>query len=106
MFKSIHNRAATVVLVGLVAAGSAGRVESAGFALFEQGAKATAMGGAFVATADDPTPDTNRGADVSAVARDNHGQAEADANRPDDAATAREASRPGNFAPVLRAPVR
>jgi len=27
----------------------------AGFALYEQGAKATAMGGAFVATADDPT---------------------------------------------------
>ncbi len=55
MFKSIHNRLATVVLVGLVAAGSAGRVESAGFALFEQGAKGTAMGGAFVATADDPS---------------------------------------------------
>ncbi|MDL2718987.1 MAG: outer membrane protein transport protein [Acidobacteriota bacterium] len=55
MFKSIHNRLATVVLVGFVAAGSAGRVESAGFALFEQGAKGTAMGGAFVATADDPS---------------------------------------------------
>ena len=55
VFKSIHNRLATVVLVGLVAAGSADRVESAGFALFEQGAKATAMGGAFVATADDPS---------------------------------------------------
>lgn len=55
MFKSIHKRLATVVLVGLVAAGSAGRVESAGFALFEQGAKANAMGGAFVATADDPS---------------------------------------------------
>jgi len=55
VFKSIHYRLATVVLVGLVAAGSAGRVESAGFALFEQGAKATAMGGAFVATADDPS---------------------------------------------------
>jgi hypothetical protein len=27
-----------------------------------------------VATAEDPTPDTNRGADVSAVAKDNHGQ--------------------------------
>jgi long-chain fatty acid transport protein len=55
VFKSINYRLATVVLVGLVAAGSAGRVESAGFALFEQGAKATAMGGAFVATADDPS---------------------------------------------------
>ncbi len=55
MFKSIHNRLATVVLVGLVVAGSAGRVEGAGFALFEQGSKGTAMGGAFVATADDPS---------------------------------------------------
>ncbi len=55
MFKSIHYRLAALVLVGLVAAGSAGRVESAGFALFEQGAKGTAMGGAFVATADDPS---------------------------------------------------
>jgi len=55
VFKSIHYRLATLALVGLVAAGSAGRVESAGFALFEQGSKATAMGGAFVATADDPS---------------------------------------------------
>ena len=29
------------------------------------------------ATSDDPTPETTHGADVSAVARDNHGQAEA-----------------------------
>ena len=55
MFKSIHNRLATVVLVGLVAAGSAGRVESAGFALFEQGSKGNAVAGAFAATADDPS---------------------------------------------------
>jgi long-chain fatty acid transport protein len=55
VFKSISNRLAAFVLVGLVAAGSAGRVESAGFALFEQGAKGTAMGGAFAATADDPS---------------------------------------------------
>lgn len=55
MFKSIHKRLAIVLLAGLVTAGSAGRVESAGFALFEQGAKGTAMGGAFVATADDPS---------------------------------------------------
>jgi long-chain fatty acid transport protein len=55
VFKSIHNRLAALALVGLVAAMSAGRVESAGFALFEQGAKGTAMGGAFAATADDPS---------------------------------------------------
>jgi long-chain fatty acid transport protein len=55
VFKSIRNRLVAPVLVGLVAAGSAARVESAGFALFEQGAKATAMGGAFSATADDPS---------------------------------------------------
>lgn len=55
MFKSIHNRLATVVLVGLVAAGSAGRVESAGFALFEQSSKGNAVAGAFAATADDPS---------------------------------------------------
>jgi long-chain fatty acid transport protein len=55
VFKSIHYRLATLVLFGLVAVGSAGRVESSGFALFEQGAKGTAMGGAFVATADDPS---------------------------------------------------
>jgi long-chain fatty acid transport protein len=55
VFKSIHNRLATVVLVGLVAAGSAGRVESAGFALFEQGSKGNAVAGAFAATADDPS---------------------------------------------------
>jgi long-chain fatty acid transport protein len=55
VFKSICNRLAALALVGLVAAGSAGRVESAGFALFEQGSKGTAMGGAFVATADDPS---------------------------------------------------
>ena len=37
-----------------------------------------------VATGDDPTPDTNRGADVSAAAKDNHGQATA-AGKPDSA---------------------
>ncbi|HEX5854338.1 MAG TPA: outer membrane protein transport protein, partial [Thermoanaerobaculia bacterium] len=55
MFKSIRNRLAALVLVGLVAAGAAGRVESAGFALFEQGSKGNAVGGAFTATADDPS---------------------------------------------------
>ena len=55
MFKSIRNRLTALALVGLVAAGTASRLEAAGFALFEQGAKATAMGGAFVATADDPS---------------------------------------------------
>src|SRR6202171_2353996 len=33
----------------------AGSVFGSGFAIFEQGAKATAMGGAFAATADDPS---------------------------------------------------
>jgi hypothetical protein len=37
-----------------------------------------------VATADDPTPDTNTGADVSAVAKDNHGQPTAAEHRPTD----------------------
>jgi long-chain fatty acid transport protein len=55
VFKSILNRLAVLALVGLAAAGSARRAECAGFALFEQGAKGTAMGGAFVATADDPS---------------------------------------------------
>jgi long-chain fatty acid transport protein len=55
VFKSIRNRLTALVLVGLVAAGSAGRLEAAGFALFEQGSKANAVGGAFVATADDPS---------------------------------------------------
>jgi long-chain fatty acid transport protein len=55
VFKSTLNRLTALVLVGLVAAGSAGRLEAAGFALFEQGAKANAVGGAFVATADDPS---------------------------------------------------
>src|SRR3954466_5250323 len=32
-----------------------GAAYGSGFSLFEQGAKATAMGGAFAATADDPT---------------------------------------------------
>jgi long-chain fatty acid transport protein len=55
VFKSILNRLMAFALVGLVAAGAAARVDGAGFALFEQGAKATAMGGAFSATADDPS---------------------------------------------------
>ncbi len=55
MFKSIRNRLTACVLVGLVAAGSAGRLEAAGFALFEQGSKGNAVGGAFTATADDPS---------------------------------------------------
>ncbi len=55
VFKSIRNRLTVLVLVGLVAAGSAGRLEAAGFALFEQGSKGNAVGGAFAATADDPS---------------------------------------------------
>jgi hypothetical protein len=38
-----------------------------------------------VAQAEDTTPDTNHGADVSAVARQNHGQTEAATHRPADA---------------------
>jgi hypothetical protein len=38
-----------------------------------------------VATAEDVTPDTNHGADVSAVAKDNHGQGTAAEHRPADA---------------------
>jgi len=37
-----------------------------------------------VATSDDSTPDTNRGADVSAAAKDNHGQDVAADHRPAD----------------------
>jgi hypothetical protein len=37
-----------------------------------------------VATSDDATPDTNRGADVSAAAKDNHGQDVAADHRPAD----------------------
>ena len=55
MFKSIRNRLTALALVGLVAAGSAGRLEAAGFALFEQGSKGNAVAGAFAATADDPS---------------------------------------------------
>jgi long-chain fatty acid transport protein len=55
VFKSIRNRLTALVLVGLVAAGSAGRLEAAGFALFEQGSKGNAVAGAFTATADDPS---------------------------------------------------
>src|SRR5450759_5816100 len=55
VFKSIRNRLTALVLVGLVAAGSAGRLEAAGFALFEQSSKGNAVAGAFAATADDPS---------------------------------------------------
>ena len=37
-----------------------------------------------VATAEDTTPDTNHGADVSVVAKDNHGQATAAEHKPAD----------------------
>ena len=47
-----------------------------------------------IATADDPTPDTNRGADVSAVAKDNHGQATAAEHRPADAGKPAGAGKP------------
>ena len=47
-----------------------------------------------VATGEDPTPDTNRGADVSAVARDNHGQATAADHKPATAGKPDERGRP------------
>ena len=49
-------------------------------------AEAAAHGAAVsaAAKADDTTPDTNHGADVSAVARDNHGQATAADHKPAD----------------------
>jgi long-chain fatty acid transport protein len=55
VFKSIRNRLTAIVLVGLAAAGSAGRLDAGGFALFEEGSKGNAAGGAFAATADDPS---------------------------------------------------
>jgi hypothetical protein len=47
-----------------------------------------------VANADDPTPDTNRGADVTAVARDNHGQSVAADHVPADAGAPDGAGKP------------
>jgi hypothetical protein len=47
-----------------------------------------------VATAEDTTPDTNHGADVSAVAKDNHGQATAAQHRPADAGKPATAGKP------------
>ncbi|MFI5120988.1 MAG: OmpP1/FadL family transporter [Thermoanaerobaculia bacterium] len=55
MFKSTRNRLTVFVLVGLVAVVSAGRLDAAGFALFEQSSKGNAVAGAFAATADDPS---------------------------------------------------
>jgi hypothetical protein len=47
-----------------------------------------------VATGDDPTPDTNKGADVSAVAKDNHGQETAADHRSTDAGKPESAGAP------------
>ena len=55
MFKAIGTRLAALVLVGLAVALPAARLEAAGFALFEQSSKGNAMGGAFAATAEDPS---------------------------------------------------
>ena len=46
------------------------------------------------AQAEDTTPDTNHGADVSAVARDNHGQATAAANKPATAGKPADVGKP------------
>ncbi len=51
-FKSVRLLAGALLVAALAAAP---RGDGAGFALFEQGARATAMGGAFVAQADDPS---------------------------------------------------
>jgi long-chain fatty acid transport protein len=48
-------RGLAFALAAIVAAATAGTASAAGFALFEQGARATALGGAFVAQADDPS---------------------------------------------------
>jgi long-chain fatty acid transport protein len=55
VFKAIGTRLAALVLVGLAVALPAARLEAAGFALFEQSSKGNAMGGAFAATAEDPS---------------------------------------------------
>ena len=55
MFKAIGTRLAALVLVGLAVVLASARVEAAGFALFEQGSKGNAMGGAIVASVDDPS---------------------------------------------------
>ena len=49
-----------------------------------------------VATADDATPDTNHGADVSAVARDNHGQAIAAEHKPSGAGKPETVGKPAS----------
>ena len=55
---------------------------------------------AAVATGDDPTPVTNRGADVSEAAKDNHGQATAAEHRPTDTGKPAEAGKPADVPPV------
>jgi hypothetical protein len=47
-----------------------------------------------VAKGEDPTPDTNRGADVSAAAKDNHGQATAAEKRPENAGPPADPGQP------------
>jgi hypothetical protein len=52
-----------------------------------------------VANGDDPTPDTNRGADVSATAKDNHGQATAAEKKPKNAGKPDSAGKPDDPGP-------
>ena len=47
-----------------------------------------------VATSDDPTPDTNKGTDVSVVAKDNHGQDVAASHKPAEAGKPDHAGKP------------
>ena len=49
-----------------------------------------------VAKAEETTPDTNHGADVSAVAKDNHGQAIATTKKPADAGKPAGAGKPAD----------
>jgi len=70
------------------------------------GAEAAAHSAAVsaAAKAEDTTPDTNRGADVSAVARENHGQATADEHKAESAGRPEGAGKPdGAGKPATRA---
>jgi len=53
-----------------------------------------------VATGTDPTPNTNRGADVSAVAKDNHGHATASQHTPTTAGKPTTTGKPSSVPPV------
>src|SRR5436190_17214408 len=56
-FEEVTLRSLTksLILISVLCLASGSTAFAAGFSIFEQGAKATAMGGAFAATADDPS---------------------------------------------------